>query len=406
MAASIEVDGLGKRYRLGTDPASYDTLRDALRRAVRRRREPRSHVWALRDLEFHVEVGEAVGIIGPNGAGKTTLLKLLAGVTEPSEGEARVRGNVGALLAVGTGFHPELTGSENIYLGGAILGMRRSDVRDRYDEIVEFAGVERFLDTPVKRYSEGMRLRLAFAVAAFIEPPILVVDEVLSVGDAAFRERCLGKMSNIGREGRTVLYVSHDLGSVTRLCSRAIWLDHGSIRADGPASEVVTQYLDAGREPVAAVELTDDGTAPAAFTAARVARSQFSSRAGHLRDEPVDLVLRLVVREPVLGLDAGIWLEDEAGLRIIDDVCSDSNPSGGLPSDPGTYEVTITIPPMLRAQNYQVGAWLGTDLDTFSELELLAIPIAARPEDRRDSIERRRAVQPPVSWAVASAADR
>ena len=177
-----------------------------------------------------MERGEALGIIGRNGAGKTTLLRILAGITDPTRGEARVRGRVGALLDVGTGFHPELTGRENVYLSGAILGMRRADVRERLDEIVAFSGVERFLDTPVKRYSTGMRLRLAFAVAAHIEPPILVVDEVLAVGDAEFREKCLGKMAEIGAHARTVLFVSHDLGAITRLCSRAVWLHDGALR--------------------------------------------------------------------------------------------------------------------------------------------------------------------------------
>ena len=234
---AIQVENLGKRFRLGVGAGHYDTLREALTRAVRPRRDDRRDLWALRGVDLEVERGEALGIVGPNGAGKTTLLRILAGITFPTEGIARTRGTVGSLLDVGTGFHPELTGRENVYLSGTVLGMRRREVRERFDEIVEFSGVERFLDTPVKRYSEGMRLRLAFAVAAHLEPPIVVVDEVLAVGDSAFREKCMGKMAEMGRRDRTVLFVSHDLGAITQLCARAVWLEGGHIQSDGPARE-------------------------------------------------------------------------------------------------------------------------------------------------------------------------
>ena len=241
---AIQVENLGKRFRLGVGTARYDTLREALARAVRPRRDDRRDLWALRGVDLEVERGEALGIVGPNGAGKTTLLRILAGITYPTEGAARTRGSVGSLLDVGTGFHPELTGRENVFLSGAVLGMRRREIRARFDEIVEFSGVERFLDTPVKRYSAGMRLRLAFAVAAHLEPPIVVVDEVLAVGDSAFREKCMGKMAEMGRRDRTVLFVSHDLGAITRLCTRAVWLEGGRIQSDGPPREIVSSYLE------------------------------------------------------------------------------------------------------------------------------------------------------------------
>ena len=234
MGNAIEVQSLGKRYRLGTDQAGYDTLRNAIARSFKRRSSAEQELWALRDVSFSVSEGEPVGIIGPNGAGKTTLLKILAGITEPTSGEARTRGSVGALLDVGTGMHPGATGRENVFLMGSVLGLSRSEVRKRFDEIVSFAGVEPFLDTPVKRYSGGMRMRLAFATAAHIEPPIVVVDEVLAVGDVAFRERCLGKMSEVGQHGRTVLYVSHDLGSVTRLSSERSGSKRAACGPTGP----------------------------------------------------------------------------------------------------------------------------------------------------------------------------
>ena len=200
-------------------------------------------MWALRDVDFEIEEGDVVGIVGRNGAGKTTLLKVLARIVRPTTGVVRMRGRVGALLEVGTGFHPELTGRENVFLNGVVLGMSRREIDRRFDDIVEFAGVERFLDTPLKRYSSGMYLRLAFAVAAHIDPDILVVDEVLAVGDAEFQRRCLGRMSEFGREGRTVVFVSHDTGAVGQLCRRAIWLEHGKVRDDGSVESVLAAYL-------------------------------------------------------------------------------------------------------------------------------------------------------------------
>jgi len=253
VTAAIATRALGKRYVLGARRRGYDTLRESLARAGRAtlarlaRRPGRSGdgetIWALRELTLEIGQGEAVGLVGHNGAGKTTLLKILSRVTEPTTGWADVTGRVGSLLEVGTGFHPELTGRENVYLNGAILGMRRAEVRRRFDEIVSFAEVERFLDTPVKRYSSGMAVRLAFAVAAHLEPEILLVDEVLSVGDAAFQRKSLGKMTEVAREGRTVVVVSHNLAVIQALCRRGIVLEHGRAIADCPATEAVDRYL-------------------------------------------------------------------------------------------------------------------------------------------------------------------
>jgi lipopolysaccharide transport system ATP-binding protein len=253
---AIRVERLAKLYRLGSRQR-YTTLRDTLadmaslpaqylRRLVQgqplRRSGPETF-WALQDVSFEVRAGQAIGIIGRNGAGKSTLLKVLSRITEPTEGYADILGRVGSLLEVGTGFHPELTGRENIYLNGAILGMRRIEIRRRFDEIVAFAEIERFIDTPVKHYSSGMYLRLAFAVAAHLEPEILLIDEVLAVGDATFQKKCTGKMGDVAREGRTVLFVSHNMAAVRQLCPVSILLSGGSIQAFGPTDDVIRTYL-------------------------------------------------------------------------------------------------------------------------------------------------------------------
>ncbi len=251
---AIRVEGMGKRYRIGSGPTEpYGSLRDSLMRSVKaplRRLRGESggsaqrDVWALKDVSFEVKHGEAVGIIGRNGAGKSTLLKLLSRITEPTAGKAEVYGRVGSLLEVGTGFHPELTGRENIYLNGAVMGMSRADIRRRFDEIVDFSGVETYLDTPVKRYSSGMYMRLAFAVAAHLEPEILVVDEVLAVGDAGFQKKCLGKMGDVAKGGRTVLLVSHNMAAVSALCRRSLVVERGRIGYDGTNHEAIVHYLD------------------------------------------------------------------------------------------------------------------------------------------------------------------
>lgn len=239
---AVTVNGLGKRFRIGAD--SHDTLRDQLANLFRKgERQEKREYWALRDINFQIPAGEAVGVVGRNGAGKSTLLKLLSQISEPTCGEVRIRGRVATLLEVGTGFHPELSGRENVFLNGAILGMSRAEIRSKFDEIVEFAGVEEFLDTPVKRYSSGMYVRLAFAVAAHLESEILIVDEVLAVGDASFQSRCLAKMDEaVNRGGRTVLFVSHNLAAVQRLCTTGIFLEHGALVTSGPIGQVLEAY--------------------------------------------------------------------------------------------------------------------------------------------------------------------
>jgi len=245
MTRSLEVNRLSKRYTLGAsqrDQMLRERLIGFLKKPFRRKSAQES-IWALRDVSFTAEVGEVIGIIGRNGAGKSTLLKILSRVTYPTSGSARANGRVASLLEVGTGFHDELTGRENIYLNGSILGMKRREIEQRFDAIVDFSGVEQFIDTPIKRYSSGMRLRLGFAVAAHLEPDVLIVDEVLAVGDAGFQKKCLNAMEGLRNSGRTVLFVSHNLAAVENLCSRGIWIDGGQLRMDAPAKEVIAAYM-------------------------------------------------------------------------------------------------------------------------------------------------------------------
>ncbi len=255
----INAEKLAKRYRIGLKEEMNDTMVGAighfLRSPLERFRSlkklstftddpngPDDIIWALKDVSFSIKQGEVVGFIGSNGAGKSTLLKILAGITEPTEGRAVIKGRIASLLEVGTGFHPELTGRENIYLNGTILGMKKAEIDQMFDQIVDFAEVEKFIETPVKRYSSGMRVRLAFAVAAHLQPEILLVDEVLAVGDAAFQKKCLGKMENVARAGRTVLFVSHKMGSIRKLCGEVYWLDGGRVKDNGSADDVVNKY--------------------------------------------------------------------------------------------------------------------------------------------------------------------
>jgi ABC-type polysaccharide/polyol phosphate transport system ATPase subunit len=403
----IEVDGLGKRYRLGEDFGRYLTLRESLtRRFGKREAVDSTELWALRDVSFTIEEGETVGLIGRNGAGKSTLLKILARITEPSTGVARMRGRVGALLEVGTGFHPELTGRENVYLNGSILGMSRREISVRFDAIVDFAGVERFLDTPLKRYSTGMELRLAFAVAAHVEPPIMVVDEVLAVGDTEFQERCLGKMSELGRGGRTVVFVSHDLAAVQGLCPRALWIDAGGVEADGPSKEVVEQYLRSGVAGTTQVEFeTQEG---AAVQLDSVAVTDAEGRPLDIvrRTQPFTVRVGFTTRREVPDLDVTVYVHDRRGVVIVDEAWSDTGGTPPSKDDTGRFEAAVTLAPMLAPDEYQLGVWIGSSIaeaETFVHRDVLSLRIWPEPGDREDA-ERPRLVQPRTSWQMTATA--
>jgi lipopolysaccharide transport system ATP-binding protein len=255
MKPILEVQHIGKKYRIQHLAGGYLSLRERMSNALKFQRDEVEDFWALKDVSFHVQAGESIGIIGRNGAGKSTLLKILSKITPPTTGRIVSRGRIASLLEVGTGFHPELTGRENIFFNGSLLGMKRKEIEAKFDEMVDFSGVEKFLDTPLKHYSSGMQLRLAFAVAAFLEPEILIIDEVLAVGDAEFQKKCLGKMEDVTKSGRTILFVSHDLSSVEKLCHHTILLQSGSIKCIDKTSEVINHYLKKKSQDLRGIEL-------------------------------------------------------------------------------------------------------------------------------------------------------
>jgi lipopolysaccharide transport system ATP-binding protein len=369
MDAAVRVDGLGKHYLLGAR-TGQDSLREAVARMPARLRAlgrgPAAEgFWALRDVSFEISPGHIVGVVGGNGAGKSTLLKILSRITEPTTGTADVAGRVGALLEVGTGFHPELTGRENIYLNGAILGMRRGDIDRRLDEIVAFAEVERFLTTAVKHYSDGMYLRLAFAVAAHLEPDILLVDEVLAVGDARFQRKCLGKMGEIAqRQGRTVLVVSHDMGVVQRLCDRSLLLEGGRVVAAGPTSEIVARYLrddlaEGGPQQWIDVSAAPRrGTGEARFVAARYTSGDARSGFQPYPDGPLEFELDLEADAPHVIPSFGVVFADRNGTKLVN---ADILTAGAeLRVRAGCTRVRLSIEQLhLNPGSYDVTLWAG-----------------------------------------------
>ena len=373
--SAIEVRGLAKRYRLGERAALHGSLRETIARGAAktlrragRRRPHRDWIWAVDHITFDVEPGEVLGIIGSNGAGKTTVLKLLSEITQPTEGEARVYGRVGSLLEVGTGFHPDLTGRENVFLNGAILGMKRREIGRKFDEIVAFAEVERFIDTPVKRYSSGMQLRLAFAVAAHLEPEILIVDEVLAVGDAAFQRKCLGKMGEVSGEGRTVLVVSHNMAAITSLASRCLWLDGGRIKEVGPVADVVTAYLgsEADSETPGLADVSD---AELRKRDPKTIQSDVRFEWVRLRDDDERTTNVFFTGEGLtvdLGLCSAIRadrLEILCSVRTLDGVHVFTLMTGLMEVDlaPGRYEISVSVPlNPLRRGRYELDLYMLT----------------------------------------------
>ncbi len=404
MGIAIEVSGVSKRYRLGQRLGRYGTLREAVAGAVRRSSEDDvADLWALRDVSFSVAQGDALGVIGPNGAGKTTLLKVLSRITEPTIGVSRTRGRAGTLLDVGTGFHPELTGRENIYLNAAILGMSRRDTRAKFDEIVDFAGLERFLDTPLKRYSWGMYLRLAFAVAAHVEPDVMILDEVLAVGDARFREKCLNKVSEFGRDGRTVVFVSHDLGSITQVCRRTIWLEGGRIVADGPSEEIVQRYIRGVSDATSRADFEPDPARAVQVLSAAVIDAAGETVSVAERGDPLTFAVKVIVREPQKVLDLGISVRDRRGIVVLDEIWgADTGRTFEVGSSPQELLARLTMPPILPAGDYVLSVWLGSAYDTLLNEEALRFRVWAKADDNAGSLERDRVVQPSVEWRITA----
>jgi ABC-type polysaccharide/polyol phosphate transport system ATPase subunit len=400
--SAIQVRDVSKRYRLGHGP--YLTLRESLAGVVRRNRDSAQEIWALRDLTFDVDEGEVLGVIGLNGAGKSTLLKILSRITEPTNGSSRTRGRVGALLEVGTGFHPELTGRENIFLNGVILGMSRAEIRGRFDEIVSFAGVEQFLDTPLKRYSSGMYLRLAFAVAAHVDPDIVIVDEVLAVGDVQFRQRCLGRMSDFGREGRTVVFVSHDLGSVNQICERSIWLDGGRLRMDGPSPAVIDEYVRNAVPRGTLVTFESEPGRPVRLLSAAVRGLDGEISEVPRRDEEFIVELRFLVRDRIPALSVAFMLETSQGVRVLDEDWGQDTGQELVPRTlPQQYVVRMVVPPILAAGDYVLVGWVGTEAETIVQREILSFSLWPGQQDSAEAVGRARIVHPGVTWSVEEA---
>jgi ABC-2 type transport system ATP-binding protein/lipopolysaccharide transport system ATP-binding protein len=363
---AIEVSGVSKRYRVGAKAAN--SLREALtnRLSWRSSSDPSREVWSLRDVSFEVGTGEVIGVVGRNGAGKSTLLKILSRITEPTKGVSRTRGRVASLLEVGTGFHIELTGRENVFLNGAILGLTRREISARFDDIVEFSGVGRFIDTPIKRYSSGMYLRLAFAVAAHVEPDILIVDEVLAVGDSEFQRKCLAGMSTVGAQGRTVVLVSHDLDAIARLCPRTLWIDRGVLRKDGDTGPVLDAYLRTTREEQTGYDEVADVTSRVIVH--RVAATDRSGRESSVLRRDVDFIIEIEfsLTERIPGFDIALYVINQRGVRVFDETWSDTEST--RVDAPGRYVVRLSVPAVLNVGEYSVGVWIGSGFE-----ELLSV---------------------------------
>ncbi|WP_292389756.1 ABC transporter ATP-binding protein [Methanosarcina sp. UBA5] len=348
----IEVKNLSKQYNIGVD-TTYKTLSESVTSAVRHPikalkdfSSQNETFWALKDVNFEVERGEVIGIIGRNGAGKSTLLKILSRITSPTEGEVRMRGRVGSLLEVGTGFHPELSGRENIYFNGSILGMKKREIDEKFDEIVKFSGVEKFLDTPVKRYSSGMQVRLAFSVAANLDPEILVVDEVLAVGDAAFQKKCLGKMEEVAEGGRTVLFVSHNMSMISSLCETAILLEKGTVIEKGKTGKVINAYLNSGQEATGQIIFSKNhpGDSEAILLAVRVLNKDGMPITEALIDEDIFIEMEYKLLKNDMLVYPNFHIYDQYGQVVF--VTSDSklDHSCELKNKAGDYVSRCKIP--------------------------------------------------------------
>jgi lipopolysaccharide transport system ATP-binding protein len=409
---AIKVNQIGKRYRIGAlHQPRYRTLRDSIT-GIFSPKQPANndHIWALRDVSFEVKQGKAIGVIGRNGAGKSTLLKLLSRVTEPTEGEAEIHGRVGSLLEVGTGFHPELTGRENIYLNGAILGMKRAEIERKFDEIVAFAEIEKFIETPVKRYSSGMYLRLAFAVAAHLEPEILVVDEVLAVGDAEFQRKCLGKMSDVANEGRTVLFVSHNMSAILRLTEEALVIEKGRLALRAASPEAVDYYLSCGYAQEGQ-RYWDEDEVPASSLpfrpiAVRVVNTQRKVVDTVRSIEPAAIEVDYKLDAPISGLRVGIYLMSTRGEYIFTSFDTDKPELFEQYSsrEQGKYTSRCIVPANLlnegryvigiNASSYRIRRYFQDEQALTFTVDAAGAPGMQWPEQRPG------AVRPQLDWTI------
>jgi len=394
----IEIENISKKYRIGHQQEKYVALRDVLTHVVKRpfkflrnkisQAISKEDFWALKDISFNVKQGEAIGIIGPNGAGKTTLLKILSRITPPTTGEIKLRGKTASLLEVGTGFHPELTGRENIFLNGAILGMTKAEIEKKFDDIVSFSGTEKFLDTPVKRYSSGMFVRLAFSVAAHLESEILLIDEVLAVGDAEFQKKCLGKMDDITRKsGRTILFVSHNMAAIQNLCKRCVLLDQGKIKMIGEAREVVEKYLSSSSVSASKKILKDYNQDISKIKVLSIElRNGIQNKFCVSWTQPIEMIIEIEVKEKVEQVCFAVGIATIENVPVFAVHHNDSeNELWDL--DKGKYKIQISIENILRAGLYNVR--LGAHALTRKNI-LFYIPNAAQLEVSDVSLDDRK----------------
>jgi lipopolysaccharide transport system ATP-binding protein len=386
MKAIIRVDNLGKCYRIGAKREPYGTFRETLARAatyplrrLRRQVQPSTEsLWALKGISFTVAPGEVVGVIGRNGAGKSTLLKVLARITEPTTGRVELRGRVASLLEVGTGFHPELSGRENVYLNGAILGMTRREIQRKFDAIVAFAEVEPFLETPVKHYSTGMYVRLAFAVAAHLDPEILVVDEVLAVGDTTYQQRCISRMAEIARGGKTILFVSHNMDLIPKLCQTAIWLDKGVKKTEGASQDVIDRYIHeytsaAGEEELQPAERQGDGRAR--FVRLQVLDSSGHSRNYHVSGEDLTLRMEIEAGERIKDVALAVILKSLAGARLVTGWTREVNYPVDLTPGRQAFQCTFHHLAFRPGHSFTLMLWMeaGTVIDSIEDARVLEV---------------------------------
>ena len=398
MTAAIRVENLSKRYRLGTSPVGSFNLSETIKRSVRNVGSKLKQLvspmatasdhgfWALKDVEFEVQTGEVLGVIGRNGAGKSTLLKILSRITEPTTGKIEIRGRMGSLLEVGAGFHPELTGRENVYLNGSILGMTRAEIRKKFDAIVDFSECADFLDTPVKRYSSGMFVRLAFAVAAHLEPEIMVVDEVLAVGDATFQKRCIDRMTELARQGRTILFVSHNMQLIPQFCQRAMVLQRGQMIQSGPAGEVTRYYMDRLLADTRAGDLADkthSGCGRARFVQAGIVDAEGRVQSQFVSGDDFIVRMEMDVKKPVDDVSLAVVVQSIFGTRVITSWNREVNFHADLRPGRQAFECRFQNVRLRPGHTVMVNLWCAEHHDVIDAVDnAIAIDVVGSERDK------------------------